>query len=125
MRKAFSNFAILLVLRIKNHLSSFEPGFLNTFSRQNLCKDYRAEVFLHSLNSTCSKIKLTINILFYEYKTIHRRSYSYWYDRQLQENQPYMVLLLSLRYKLPVIEISFGRFHCVLSCVAFESDENP
>ena len=32
------HFFSLLVPRIKNHLSSFEPGFLNIFSRQNLLR---------------------------------------------------------------------------------------
>ena len=36
----------LLVPRIKNHLSSFELGFLNIFSRQNLLRSLALVLFL-------------------------------------------------------------------------------
>ena len=36
----------LLVPRIKNHLSSFELGFLNIFSRQNLLRSLSLVLFL-------------------------------------------------------------------------------
>ena len=39
-------FLYLLVPRIKNHLSSFELGFLNTFSRQNLLRSLSLILFL-------------------------------------------------------------------------------
>ena len=42
---------------------------------QQKTEDYRAEVFLHCANSTCSKIKqITINILFYKTRqlVVHR-----------------------------------------------------
>ena len=42
-------------------------------------EDYRVEIFLHCLDSTCSKIKLiTINIIFYENKTIGCTQYGYF-----------------------------------------------
>ena len=39
-------FTVLLVPRIKNHLSSFELGFLNIFSRQNLLRSLSLILFL-------------------------------------------------------------------------------
>ena len=54
----------------------------NDTQKASLCniktEDYRVEVFLHCLSSTCSKMKLiTINILFNEDKTIGRTPYTY------------------------------------------------
>ena len=41
-----NKFASLLVPRIKNQLSSFERGFLNFFSRQNLLRSLLLVLFL-------------------------------------------------------------------------------
>ena len=45
-KEVYASISVLLVPRIKNHLSSFELGFLNNFSRQNLLRNLSLALFL-------------------------------------------------------------------------------